>query len=860
MPVMMHDGGRYSPPPPPPPPPPPTPANLQAADPRTANASIAQMTPPQQARLTGDVAAMPVAERTALLNDLATKLESEQLVALEPVFGQGAVREAVETRSSATVREAYTQQAPSTPATPAASASEQVAHAQADYEDHVASHGLPAQALMTELMVEHQAEPAYLAEMVRLAHADGTLEMALNPMQGGLYERDGEAYSWTDDGGVGGDARRSAFETAITAALDRGTLTPTDIRALGANSSGWQDVASRVGVAQVGTTEATAATSTELSELNEAQAEAQDDALRLDEKLGGLLAQAGPMTPEQQAAFVEAYRNDPENKPTYDKAIEANAGLAEYMGANRDAVLDAAVRDPEVAQQVNDAIEAMATHGHGVEALELLAEIQRVPDSALGDAFAGFTGLSDDVLTDAASSAMSELLARNDGSVTQAQAQFTTLMGAFGQGAPAWGGYKEVTDGLALLDAFANGDYRAVDMYARQYDNSKPLFRAFAAGGVVLGSVSAVNNATNEEYALAIGGLAQSGENGARLVSGAMTSLADSGRLAQYAGTFADAGGFAARLAPGLGLIASSASLVNSIDEASDGNAGYAIAAAGDVLGVLGGAFELFPLTAPAGFIVSGIGAVVSGLGSFVGELINGNERREDIERYLTEAGVDPDIVGEMASRGSDLFDMAETLDMDAGEVQALLASHPEVAMSAGHLGIFGDTADALGLTGSEVVSFAGRLAQDDPNFAWTLFNAGSSAGSLYGDQRAAFLRDQVEINFAQAAAYAESASPELFGEAAEQRERASSDFQLAGSSMSWELGVGNLLTGNDHPAYRAEIIGTLHEEGRLEMWAQHIGGYGGDWAEAGRAALDNAVEAGVISRSDADAAEAYLG
>lgn len=861
MPVMMHDGGGYSPPPPPPPPP--TPANLQAADATTANASIAAITPQQQVQLQDDVAALPQGARTDLLNDLATKLEPAQLATIEPVFGQVTVREAVETRSSASVREAYLQQSQAAPAevpVPTPSDSEQVAQAQSDYEDSVAGMGLPAQAILTELMTQHQDEPAYLAETVRLAHEDGTLEQVVNPMGGGLYARDGDSYQWGNDHGVGGDERRSAFETAITAALDRGTLSQGDIRALGANSSGWQDVATRVGVAQVGATEASATTHTELDDLLDAQTEASEDATRLDEAMGGLLSQAGPLTPEQQAAFVEAYRNDPENKPTYDTAIEANQALADYTTANRDAMLDAAVRDPEVAQQVHDSIVELAENGHGEQALELLADVQRVPDSALGEAFAGFTDLSGDVLTDAASSAMSNLLAANNGDVTAAQAQFTTLMAAFGQGVPAWGGYKDVTNGTALMNAFADGNYRGVDLYAQQFNESKPLFRAFAAAGIVAGSVTAASAGSNEQYALAVSGLAQTGENAARLVSGAMTSLADTGRLAQHAGTFADAGGFAARLAPGLGLIASSASLVNSISEASDGNVGYAIAAAGDVLGVLGSALELFPVSAPAGFLVSGIGAIVSGLGSFVGEIINGNERREDIERYLTEAGVDPAIVDDMAAVGSQLFEMSETLGMDAEQVQALLAAHPEIAASPGHVGVFTDTAAALSLKGGEVNTFADRMAQDNPDFAWELFGVASMNTATSETQRAAFLRGQVEINFPGAAEYAGTASPELFGEAAELREQASRDYELDGYSMSWELSVGNLLVNNEEPAYRVEIIERLQSEERLEMWAQTLGGYGGDWADASRAALADAVDAGVLSQSEADAVLPYFG
>jgi hypothetical protein len=855
--VMMRDGGGSVPQQPTVPPPPPTPANLGRADAQAANASVAAMTPQQQAQLTGDVQALPVAERNELINQLATVLEPAQLRQLEPVFGSDVVREAVETRAGVVVREEYAALTGSgAPSSRPAQRSglddgEQASRAQEDYADNVANSGILATLQLSDLMLEHAGDPAYLSELVRLAKDDGTLGAVVDAPYGGLYQKEGDTYTW-DTPGNDGDARREVFATAIATAIDCGAISETDLRALAVDSGGWQDVAGRIDVAQVGATDTTRATATSLDDLLGAQDGAQEDADRLDEDLGGLLAQAGPMTPEQQAAFIEAFRNDPEHKPTYDTLIESSQALSDYMSTHRNEVLDAAVRDPAVAGQVNEAIATLARNGHGVEAMTLLAQIQRVPDSALAGAFAGFD-LSGEVLTDAASSAMSELLAANDGSVSQAQAQFTTLMSAFGQGVPAWGGYKDFSDGQKLLNDLAGGNYSALDRYKLQWDSSSPLFRAFAAAGVVAGAVSAANAGNSEEYLLAIGGLAQSGENGARLLAGAMDALADSGRLAQYSGTFAGTAGFAARLAPALGLIASSASLVNSIQEASDGNVGYAIAAFGDVLGVLGSALEFTPV-APAGFIVSGIGAIISGVGSFVGELINGNERREQIEGYLVEAGVDPQIADEMASRGSDLFDMAETLDMSAEDIQALLVAHPEVALSAGHVGIITRAAEACGLQGSEVLGFVDKLAGDNADFAWDLFGI-VSALPTSDTQAQAFLRSYIENNYDSAIEYAQAQSPELFGAAAEEREAAVRDYESDGFTPSYALALGNRLIDNTDPAYRAEMIGRLAADGRLEMFAEELGPYGGDWAEASRAGISDAVAAGTITQEQADAA-----
>ncbi|MGO4778851.1 hypothetical protein AB4084_25635, partial [Lysobacter sp. 2RAB21] len=172
------------------------------------------------------------------------------------------------------------------------------------------------------------------------------------------------------------------------------------------------------------------------------------------------------------------------------------------------------------------------------------------------------------------------------------------------------------------------------------YNDASPTMRAFAGAGVVLGAVSATAAGKEGDYVNAVKGYAQAGENGARLISGALNGLAESGRLAQYAGTFTGAAGFAAKLAPGLGLIANTASFVHSFGEAKDGNVGYAIALFGDTIGVLGSALECFPPTAIPGAIVAGIGGIVSGVGGFIGEMINGGERRDEIRGLLKEAGV----------------------------------------------------------------------------------------------------------------------------------------------------------------------------------------------------------------------------
>ncbi|MEH6417068.1 hypothetical protein [Pseudomonas sp. CGJS7] len=860
--VMMIDDRTPYIPPPPPPPPPPTPPELKKADPAQANASIKQMTPEQQTQLKADVEAMSVSDRTDFANDLATKLDAPQLLKIESVFGKDALADAVETRSPATVREEYANLSAGKPADGAEPVSsvpvdKQVSQAQQDYKDRVQSTGITSTYQLTELAKAHPNDQAYLGELARLAKDGGELQAAASTMPGGLFQKDASgAYSWTNENQ--GDARRDAFAGLVHAGLERGTLKEADIRNDAATNPVWVDVAQRIGLPQVGPTDASRQVAGKVDELSGAQKSAKEDAAKLDKELGGLLAEAGPLTPQQQAKFVEAYRNDPEHKPTYDKAIETSQALNDYLANNRDAVLDASVRDPEVAQQTHDSIVALAESGHGITALTYLAEVQRVPDSALGVAFAKFGDLNGDVLTNASSSAMAELLAKNDGSVSAAQAQFTNLMDAIGKGVPAWGGYKDFSEGQKVLDAFASGDFKAIDYYSKLYNDASPAMRAFAGAGVVLGAVSATAAGKEGDYVNAIKGYAQAGENGARLVAGALNGLADSGRLAQYAGTFTGAAGFAAKLAPALGLIANTASLVHSFGEAKDGNVGYGIALFGDVIGVLGSAMECFPPTAIPGAIVAGIGAIVSGIGGFIGELINGGERRDEIRGLLKDAGVDPAIIDNMVSSGSKLVEMTKDLNMTPEQVQSLIKSQPGIAFSPGHAQSFVDAAKACGLSGAEVQTFAEKMAQDRPDYNWDLFNQRSNANPS-PEQQAQHLRSIVENLYPNAAAYAKQQSPELFGKSAQERDAAVRDYQREGFTSTWQMSLGNQLKNHGDPAYRAEMIGRMQQDGRLKDFTQFISGYGDLWSGDAKAAIGDAVKAGRITQDQANEALKYL-
>ncbi|HST45304.1 MAG TPA: hypothetical protein VLK29_08775 [Luteimonas sp.] len=844
-----------------PPPPPPTPPALAEANGYEAGRTVEAMSPEQQATLATEVEAMPVATREDFANNLAAKLDADQLQQLVPVFGQETLLAAVQTRSPASVRETFEQANGAAPAaTPTVAPSgrsdeAQVAAAKADYADQVDGQGILSQHALGDLMTANAGDPAYLAELVGIAREDGVLEQAVSTMGGSLFEKqDGEYVVNNDNASFDADARREAFALSIGAAIDRGTMTEADLRTLATGGSGWVDVATRAGVGQVGVTDASQQAGWTLDDRVESYQGARDDVQKLDEELAGMLAEAGPMTGEQQAAFVNAFRTDPEHAPTYEGLTTATSALTSYVTSNRAAVLDAAVRDPEVAGLVRDALAGMAAGGRGEEAIALLTEINAGGEtSALAQAFAGFDELSGQVLEDAASSAMTQLLERNNGDGSAAAAQFQSLMLGLVQAVPAYAGVKDFQLGNSFLKAANAGDVRAMQVYLQEFDGKSPMIRAFGAAGIVAGAVGAVNAGTNDDYVNMIGGFAQSGENAARMVAGTMTSVAAVGEAAQAGGRFA---GFAAKLAPGLGLIANGASLVNSIDRAAEGNPGYAVAAFGDVLGILGSAIELTP-AAPAGFVVSGIGAVISGLGSLAGEVISGNQRRDEIEGYLKDAGVDASIADEMANSGKQLFELADALELSPEQVQSLLVSHPDIGGAPGLAGAFTDFARANGISGDAVAGFADALSAERSDFAWDLMGVRGEAPDGAGEADS-FYRDYIANAYPDAGALAQTAAPELFGEAADAREQAQRDYnQVSGSDMDF----ANLLKNEDSPHYRAEMMRLLAEggDGRLEVFAEMISGYDDLWSGSVRDSVAAAVDLGTLSQSQADLILGYF-
>ncbi|MCD9027538.1 hypothetical protein LDO26_04840 [Luteimonas sp. BDR2-5] len=863
--------------PPPPPPPRPSAETLSTATPAGANTAVAGMDAEALSAFNSDVQALPASERQGLLNDLAAKLDAPNLVRLHDAFGQNAVTSAVDMRAGADVREAYQSLVPAASSGPtlpqgpsgmpppdiARIEGPQIRQAQEDFAaEQLDSGAISAPWQMAQLLQAHATEPAYQAELVRLADEAGVLDSVMAP-NWGLFSRDGSGGYAQNDADM--NAAREAMTTAIGVAVERGVLSEGGIRHAAADNGAWGDVAGRLQIGNVGRTEATREAGATLETLAEDYASARKEVDKLNEELNTFLLRAGPLTPEQQAKFIEEFRNAEGHAEIYAAEAEAGEALASYVEENRDALLEAAIRDPAVAQQVVDMLGQLAEAGKGELALELLGEITAVPDSALGEAFAAHADtLTGELFEQITGAAAVEVIAKHGDDLQGAIAELKELLQPFKDAQSLFknvkGGIDSFTEGLALLDKIGEGDYDALQKLADGFGDASPFKRALSAAGVVIGAVKAADSLSEGDYLQAINGFASAGESGLNLLAGATKHFADAGRLAQYGDDTARALAFATRLAPALGVVASATSMILNAQKAGDGaNVGYAIAAIGDAFSVMGSAVSAFPGGQVPGILVNAIGTVISTIGGFVGDQIEQHQNREELRGYMEAAGVDPAVIDQMLYAGEAAHEAAEALGLDAEGFQALIVAYPDIAASPGHLKAFTELATAAGIPADKVADFADALAKDNADFAWDVFGIGSNL-PVSPSSREAALRDYLENAYPTAAELAESESPELFGEAEQQREAARFDYEQSSSTGSYELAIANNLIRNDDPAYRAETIRLLDESGRLEIWAEHLAGYGDKWAEAARASLDDAVAAGVIDQATADRVKQTLG
>ena len=585
------------------------------------------------------------------------------------------------------------------------------------------------------LMEKHKGDPDYLAQLVNRAKdkSPGVLDYMMGPLNGAFTKDSGGQYA----SGFS-DADRKTIVDSLSTARSKGYITDQEIRDRAATSPGWKDVADRMGVTQAGVDPSTSGATAELQKAQKAYLDADKSVKEKEERLQRELAAFGPaLSGEQQARFIKAFREDPAHKEAYAAQAKAAEQLAQTLGKNREALERAATSDPKVREQLYQSMKAVAQSETPKVALEFYRDISANPSSPLGQAFAQYKDIDKEVLQPAIGGAAGQLLAEKGG---DAQAAFTELKALVGPIKDNWekwgkpvnegnGGLTDIQEGWAAIEEASQGKYNRLKTLANNWDEKSPLGRGFAVASVVLGAAGAKGKWEKGDYAEAIKDLSSNGRKGLELLAGATKSLADAGKLAQYTNKALSFADFATKLAPGLGLVANSASFVANLQKAGKdgGNIGYAVAALGDALGVMGSAIELIPGGQPVGIVVNGIGAVVNAGGELLGNWVDHKKFRGEQEKFLTAAGVPPDLrKAFLDANGDRVKELSKDLKLDAAQIQELVRDYPRILEGTGRGVVFDNfkkMAADMGLDSNQVVGLLKSIKQgtgaDDTALEW---------------------------------------------------------------------------------------------------------------------------------------------
>jgi LysM repeat protein len=580
-----------------------------------------------------------------------------------------------------------------------------------------------------------------------------------------------------------------------------------------------------------------------------------------NQELAQLLNQSGPMTSAQQQKFIQAYQNDPDNAKVYKAEFAAAKTLATYMQNNQASLVFAAGRNPAAAQQLYSAMQGLAASGQGKVALQFAGYVQN--DAAASKAFSKFSDYQNTFLPEAVESAEGQLLVENNGDPKSTASQLLELADPVFKGRAGWNEVKEGFEALAENKTGTNPFDAA--SFAKGYKEMGVAGKAWAAVGV---TIDTLNGAGADQVNEMVNSFAMAGGDVSEVGTGALKVFADAGRFGGYTESALDMSKLGARFVPALGVVASVSALKSDIQEAQDNpnsaeGAAYALATAGDMFAVIGSVMENIPVppVALAGEIVTGFGTAISSCCELVGRLLDGGKEQREFQdeqvKYLKDAGFNDSEAELMAKDGGAINAFAQQVGLNPTQAQQILAAHPE-AFNQGSAYTQGliNVVKACQITPADASGFLSALQQDNPNYVNTFFN--QSTGPAHNPAtpltNAADLVDLIGGgNFAHAKAYVQSHAPEVFSPDGNARRQADCDYELALTTGTMQPAqIGNLLKGNSNPAYQAEIISIMKNNGSLNNWIQQMGSeyaYNG-WPQAAASALQDAQNAGVLSAS----------
>ncbi|RKG94613.1 hypothetical protein [Corallococcus carmarthensis] len=591
---------------------------------------------------------------------------------------------------------------------------ESVAQAEACYAQLQQAHYLGQPYLAAEMLQQHSNDPDFQAAFIGLmaeGGSDSVLQNVVTGMEGLFINTNGEFR--------GTEEQRQALTKGLQAALDAGTLTQADLQAMSqASPYVWEPVLAALDVTPAQRPEGADAALAEVEGATSGYEDALEAAREKDEWLGQQLAGLGDtLTPEQKQAYIEAFRNDPENKGVYDTLEAAGAKLAQAVKDNAAVLEAAAYANPEQDGAVlRKGLELLAASPHAAVAVELGARYLADPSSPMGQVAAGWgEDFSKKILETGVPNAASQLLATQDpdSALAQLEVLLDPLKKAGGAGASA---FSDIKDGLEAIKLARAGNFDRLQQLAGKWDKASPLLKGLTAAGIAFGAVGAIQAGREGDFLGVVKNLASAGESGARLTASVLQSMSIAGDVAQGAS-------FAAKLAPALGLVANAASLGLHVNQfVQDNNPGYLIAALGDAVSALGSAIELTP-GAPAGLLINGIGAAITVIGELTAGFIEAGKLDDAREKYLEAIGIDPALSQTLRDADTErIQELTQELGIPPEDVQELAQQFPWLLTEGTNNGLYLDPTvkmlQAYGIKGEEAYALLSTMGagNEDPS------------------------------------------------------------------------------------------------------------------------------------------------
>lgn len=221
-------------------------------------------------------------------------------------------------------------------------------------------------------------------------------------------------------------------------------------------------------------------------------------------------------------------------------------------------------------------------------------------------------------------------------------------------------------------------------------------------------------------------------------------------------------------------------------------------------------------------------------------------------------ASIDAKAAQTIGHGNSETASLQKSLGLAPDQIQALAKNHPDVFGAPGYAQAFIDVASANGIRGADVDPFLDAVVRDDPDYMSGFFAQLGARTAGRDAMHAASLVDLIQARYPTAARYVQQHSPQLFGADASARRAADIDYENRGGLDPWAA-VANLVKSHDEPAYQAQLVQRLENDGSLDLFVESICrnyAYNG-WPEAAESAIQSAQGAGVLSHAEA---QKYLG